>query len=79
MNNRSGTDYKIRDLLRSLSRRRNVVRWTALIVFLLAVAACVIMTRRYEAEGIFELQKSSSDGLDLDDLMGGAAAELPIR
>jgi capsular exopolysaccharide synthesis family protein len=32
------------------------------------------MTRKYEATGVFQLQKSSSDGLDLESLMGGGGA-----
>jgi polysaccharide biosynthesis transport protein len=31
------------------------------------------MTRRYEAKGVFELQKSTSDSLDLEGLMSGGA------
>jgi capsular exopolysaccharide synthesis family protein len=33
------------------------------------------MTRKYEATGVFQLQKSSSDGMDLESLMGGGGAE----
>lgn len=71
--NSDTNQYSLRDLLRSLSRRRSVVVWTAATVLLAAIVACVFMTRRYESEGIFELQKSSSDSLDLSDMMGGAA------
>jgi polysaccharide biosynthesis transport protein len=46
---------------------------TASVVFLLSVCACVFMTRRYEATSLIQLQKSSSDSLDLDDLMGAAS------
>jgi capsular exopolysaccharide synthesis family protein len=46
---------------------------TASVVFLLAVCACVLMARRYEATSVIQLQKSSSDSLDLDDLMGAAS------
>ena len=40
---------------------------------MLSVCACVFMTRRYEATSLIQLQKSSSDSLDLDDLMGAAS------
>jgi capsular exopolysaccharide synthesis family protein len=43
-------------------------------MFLLAVLACIFMTRRYEASGVFELQKSAADSLDLADMMGGGEA-----
>jgi capsular exopolysaccharide synthesis family protein len=66
-------ELTLRDLLRVLDRRRRVLIGVATTVFLLAVLACVMMTRRYEATGVFELQKSSSDSLDLGDLMGGVA------
>jgi capsular exopolysaccharide synthesis family protein len=37
------------------------------------VLACIFSTRRYDADGVFELQKSSSDALDMESMMGGAA------
>jgi polysaccharide biosynthesis transport protein len=66
-------DPTLRDLLRTLHRRRRAVVVTASIVFALAVFACVFTTRRYEATSEIQLQKSSSDSLDLDDLMGAAS------
>jgi len=72
VNNEPGNDYSLRDLLKTLDRRRNVLLGTAAVVFLLAVLACIVMTRRYEAKAVFELQKSSSDSLDLEDMMGAA-------
>ena len=44
----------------------------ASVVFLLAVCACVVTTRRYTASGIIQLQQSSSDSLGLSNLMGAA-------
>lgn len=73
MNSNPSGEYSIQDLLRTISRRRGIVLGTAGVVFLLAILATLVMTRRYEATGVFELQKSSSDSLDLSDLMGGAA------
>jgi capsular exopolysaccharide synthesis family protein len=66
-------DLTLRDLLRVFDRRRVIVIGVASTVFLLAVLACLVMTRRYEATGVFELQKSTSDSLDLEGMMGAAA------
>jgi polysaccharide biosynthesis transport protein len=66
-------DPTLRDLLRILRNRRRTIVATASVVFLLSVCACVFMTRRYTATSIIELQKSSSDSLGLDSLMGAAS------
>ncbi len=66
-------DPTLRDLLRTFHRRKRAIVVTASVVFLLAVCACVLMTRRYTARSIIQLQKSSSDSLGLDSLMGAAA------
>jgi polysaccharide biosynthesis transport protein len=66
-------DPSLRDLLRIFHRRRRVVFVTALSVFLLSVCACVFMTRKYTASSVIQLQKSSSDSLGLDSLMGAAS------
>lgn len=65
-------EFSLRDLLHILSLRRRILFGIAGVVFLLSVVACIVMTRRYEAKGVFELQKSSSDSLDLEGLMGAA-------
>jgi capsular exopolysaccharide synthesis family protein len=49
-----------------------VVVMTAAVIFSLSVCACVITTRRYTASSVIQLQKSSSDSLGLDSLMGAA-------
>jgi len=66
-------DPTLRDFLRILRNRRRTILMTASVVFLLSVCACVFMTRRYTATSIIELQKSSSDSLGLDSLMGAAS------
>src|ERR1700678_4170585 len=71
-------DPSLRDLLRIFHRRTRAIIVTTAVVFLLAVFACVFMTRRYTATSIIQLQKSSSDSLGLDSLMGaesGAASD----
>lgn len=74
MNPVAGKDPSLRDLLRILDRRRKAFFATLIVVFLLAVLACVVMTRRYTAAGVFEVQESSADSLGLDDLMGGSSS-----
>jgi polysaccharide biosynthesis transport protein len=68
-------DPTLRDLLRILSRRRRAFWITALSLFLVSVALCIFLTRRYEATGIFQMQESSAaDMMDLSDLMGSASS-----
>src|SRR5271155_512711 len=66
-------DPTLRDLLRIFHRRNRWVFVTASVVFLLSVCACVFMTRRYTAHSVIQLQKSSSDSLGLDSMMGAAS------
>jgi polysaccharide biosynthesis transport protein len=66
-------DPTLRDLLRIFHRRKRAIFVTASAVFLLAVMACVLMTRRYTAISVIQLDKSSADSLGLDSLMGAAA------
>jgi len=73
VNNPSGSEFSLKDLIRILDRRRRTLLITAGAIFLIAVSLCIFMTRRYKAVGVFELQKSSSDSLDLEDLMGASA------
>ncbi len=83
MNNPSASEFSLKDIVRILDRRRRILVTTAGVVFLLAVLACIFMTRRYKAVGVFELQKSSSDSLDLEDMMGesvgGASDSLSLN
>lgn len=73
MNTLPDKDPTLRDLLRIFNRRRRAVFVTAAIIFVLAVCACVFMTRRYTANSIIQLEKSSSDSLGLDSLIGAAS------
>jgi succinoglycan biosynthesis transport protein ExoP len=65
-------DLTLRDLLKIFHRRKRAIIVTSVALFLLAVYACIFMTRRYTASSIIQLQKSSSDSLGLDSLMGAA-------
>src|SRR6201996_3776290 len=60
-------------MLSTFHRRRSSIVATTLVVFLLSVCACIFMTRRYTASSVIQLQKSSSDSLGLDSLMGAAS------
>ena len=73
MNSLPEKDPSLRDLLRIFHRRTRAIVVTTAVVFLLAVCACVFMTRRYTASSVIQLQKSSSDSLGLDSLMGAAS------
>jgi capsular exopolysaccharide synthesis family protein len=54
-------------------RRRRVTVYAATgVFFALGILLCVLSTRRYQATGTIQVQKESSDGLDLDTLMGSA-------
>jgi polysaccharide biosynthesis transport protein len=66
-------DPTLRDLLRIFHRRKRAIFVTASVVFLLSVCACLFMTRRYTASSVIQLEKSSSDSLGLDSLMGAAS------
>jgi polysaccharide biosynthesis transport protein len=76
-------DPTLRDLLRIFHRRKRTIVVTASVVFMVAVCACVFMTRRYTARSVIQLQKSSSDSLGLDSLMGaesgGASDSLSVN
>ena len=66
-------DPTLQDLLKVIQRRRKILYSVACLCFGVAVLLCVVKTRRYEATGTIELQKSSSDGLGLDSIMEGMA------
>jgi len=66
-------ELTLRDLLQMFRRRRSIVFGAAGLFFALGVLLCLFTTRRYQATGTIQVQKESSDGLDLDSLMGAAA------
>ena len=70
-----GRELTLHDLLQMFRRRHVLVYLTTAVVFALAVLFCIVSTRRYEATGTIQVQKESSDGLDLDTLMGSGAAQ----
>lgn len=71
MNAVPNQDLTLRDIFRVFDRRRRTAIGTLLGFFAMAVVVCIFMTRSYDAQGVIELQKSSSDSLGLDSLMSG--------
>src|ERR1700761_3135475 len=63
-------ELTLRDLLQMFRRRRMIVYAAAGVMLALGTLYCVLSTRRYEAAGTIQVQKESSDGLDLDTLTG---------
>lgn len=63
-------ELTLRDLLQMVRRRRSIVYAATGVMFTLGILYCVFSTRRYEATGTIQVQKESSDGLDLDSLTG---------
>ena len=66
-------ELTLRDLVQMFRRRRIIVFIATGVVFALAVLFCVLSTRRYQATGTIQVQKESSDGLDLESLMGSGS------
>src|ERR1700677_4721600 len=63
-------ELTLRDLLQMLRRRQGIVYGATGAVVVLAILFCIFSTRRYQATGTIQVQKESSDGLDLDTLTG---------
>ncbi len=66
-------ELTIADLLLILRRRRNIIAITTVICFLLGSAICLFSTRRYEANAVLEVQKTSADMLGLQSIMASAS------
>jgi capsular exopolysaccharide synthesis family protein len=61
-------ELTIQHLLMILTRRRMIIIWPVVGCLLLALIACILMTRRYQAFGEIEVQKSATDSLGLENL-----------
>ena len=70
----STSEITVGSILTSIRRKKTLALTVGLIVFAIAVLAVITMTRRYEATGLIQLQKSSTDPLDLSSMMGGGGA-----
>lgn len=63
-------ELTISDLWKILARRRTVILGTMLLALIVGVLASVLMPRRYDASARLQIQKTSVDGLGLNNLMG---------
>jgi polysaccharide biosynthesis transport protein len=63
-------ELTVRGLLLVLKRRRAIILWSLAVCFLLAVTLCIFLKPRYRALGEIQVQKSSTDGLGLENLTG---------
>ena len=72
-------DIALRDLPKIFRRRRKLFLGTTAALLVLGIAVCIFMTRRYQATGVIQLQKSTADSLGLNNMMtaegGDSAAE----
>lgn len=65
-------ELTLRDLLTIYRRRRKTIYGTLFSFILLGALYCAICTRRYEAKGTIQVQKSSADAMNLSNLMSSA-------
>lgn len=65
--------HPVSDLLRVCGRRRRIMQTALAASMVVAVLLCMFVTRRYDASGTIQLQKSSSDGMGLDSMISGAS------
>ncbi len=73
MNSSRENELTLSDLLTIYRRRRKVVYGTLLTLVVLGALYCAMCMRRYEATGTLQVQKESSDALNLDSLMSSAS------
>ncbi len=66
---RQNSELTVRDLLVIFRKRRRIIYGTVFLFGALCALYCAFATRRYEASGVVQIQKESSDGLGLDSLM----------
>jgi succinoglycan biosynthesis transport protein ExoP len=67
------TDLTIADLVLVLRRRRKQIAISVGVFFLLGLFVCILMTPRYEAKAILEIQKTSADMLGLQNMVAGSS------
>jgi polysaccharide biosynthesis transport protein len=64
-------ELTIRDVMAILRRRQKLIAFAVVSCFLLGVLVCLVMTPRYEARGILEIQKNDADMLGIQNMMSG--------
>jgi succinoglycan biosynthesis transport protein ExoP len=67
-----GNELTISDLLLTLRRRKKLAAIIAALCFLMGIAVCVLMTPRFEAKAVIEIQKTSADMLRLQTMTGSS-------
>jgi polysaccharide biosynthesis transport protein len=63
------------DLVAIYRRRRTVIFTVTIGVFCLVFVYCLVATRYFQAIGVLQVQKESTDSLGLDSLMGGDVSD----
>jgi polysaccharide biosynthesis transport protein len=63
------TEVTLNSLLAVVRRRRGILFATVAVCFLAGVLVCAFSTRRYRAEGLIEIEKSSTDMLGANSMM----------
>jgi uncharacterized protein involved in exopolysaccharide biosynthesis/Mrp family chromosome partitioning ATPase len=66
-------ELTIGDVMAILRRRQKFIAFAVASCFLLGVLVCLVMTPRYEARGILEIQKNDADMLGIQNMMSGPA------
>jgi polysaccharide biosynthesis transport protein len=68
-NDRTESDeISLSDLVRVLRRRKHIILFSVVVVFLLGVLYCALKTRRYEAIADLAINPEGSDALDMGDI-----------
>jgi polysaccharide biosynthesis transport protein len=67
-------ELTLRSVVAIYRKRRSIILGIALLVTVAAVLYCIFSTRRYEAVGVLQVQRESSDSLDLQDIMSAASS-----
>ena len=66
-------ELTLRDVIQMFRRRSKIVYGATGAIVLLAILYCAVSVRRYQAVGTIQVQSESSDGLNLDSLVGAGA------
>jgi succinoglycan biosynthesis transport protein ExoP len=65
-----GQEFTLRDFGQLLLRRKKILIGVAITVFVLSVTTSLMMKHKYTSTSTIQMQKSSSDGLNLESMMG---------
>lgn len=75
----SGTEKELTlgDLVHIYHRRRSIVFGTVIVLCTITASYCLFCTRRYQAVGMVQVQKGSTDAMGLDNLMSSSTTDSP--